>query len=154
MPKTKTPICPKCEAVTAWVRSMPPSKGFVTHCYECPKCTFINTIVELDPTRQAEGWIRSELPPPHQIEPMRLITKKWTEDDVARLSVLLEEGATLLRAASALYRGTSSVQKKRGSLAKVLRAFVWYGRVFDRHGPLSQHRITRADRRPSSTCPA
>jgi hypothetical protein len=96
---------------------MPPSKGFVTHCYECPKCTFINTIVELDPTRQAEGWIRSELPP-HQIEPMRLITKKWTEEDVARLSVLLEEGATLLRAASALNRGTSSVQKKARELGK------------------------------------
>ena len=49
---------------------------------------------------------------------MRPITKKWTEDDIARLSVLLDEGATLLRAASALNRGTSSVQKKARELGK------------------------------------
>jgi hypothetical protein len=49
---------------------------------------------------------------PHQI------TKSWTPEDVARLIELAEGGATLLRAASALGRRSTAVQKKARELGK------------------------------------
>lgn len=50
--------------------------------------------------------------------PKQPITRRWTEEDIAHLLQLIEEGATLMRAAAALNRGTASVQKKARSLGK------------------------------------
>jgi hypothetical protein len=50
--------------------------------------------------------------------PKQPITRKWTAEDEVRLLELIDEGATLMRAAAALRRGTSSVQKKARSLGK------------------------------------
>ncbi|QUS38809.1 hypothetical protein RPMA_08155 [Tardiphaga alba] len=48
----------------------------------------------------------------------RLITRKWSDDDIARLIILAEQGSSLMRAASALNRNTASVQKKARQLGK------------------------------------
>jgi hypothetical protein len=50
--------------------------------------------------------------------PRRPLTKKWTEDDVAKLLQLIEGGSTLFHAAAALNRATVSVQKKARQLGK------------------------------------
>ena len=52
---------------------------------------------------------------PHQI------TKGWTPEDVDRLIKLSDGGATVLRAASALGRRATAVQKKARELGKPLR---------------------------------
>ena len=44
--------------------------------------------------------------------PRKLLTQKWTDEDAAKLVELSKAGATLARAAGALSRNTSSVQKK------------------------------------------
>lgn len=49
---------------------------------------------------------------------MRQIVRKWTEEDITKLKQLMDEGATLLRAAAALNRGSGSVQKKARELGK------------------------------------
>jgi hypothetical protein len=43
---------------------MPGTPGHVVHAYECPKCGYIRTVVEEDPLRQVEGWLKGELKPP------------------------------------------------------------------------------------------
>jgi hypothetical protein len=48
--------------------------------------------------------------------PRRLLTRQWTDDDVAKLTQLAQSGVTLTRAAAALNRPTHSVQKKARSL--------------------------------------
>lgn len=48
--------------------------------------------------------------------PRRLLTRPWTDEDIARLTQLTQSGATLVRAAGALNRNTSSVQKKARAL--------------------------------------
>ena len=50
--------------------------------------------------------------------PRRPLTKKWTEEDVAKLLQLTEGGSTLFHAAAALKRATKSVQKKARQLGK------------------------------------
>lgn len=52
--------------------------------------------------------------------PRKPLTKKWTEEDVARLIELADSGATLTRAAAALGRNSASVQKQARSLGKHL----------------------------------
>lgn len=66
MPHTRTPACPKCHSAAAWIRSIPAKPGFVAHSYECPKCLFVQVVVEPDPIKQAEGWVKSELKPPER----------------------------------------------------------------------------------------
>jgi hypothetical protein len=62
---------------------------------------------------------------------MRQIVRKWTEEDITKLKQLMDEGATLLRAAAALNRGSGSVQKKARELGKTfasvrqVRAGIW-----------------------------
>lgn len=46
----------------------------------------------------------------------RLITRVWKEDEENRLRQLCEQGASLMRAAAALSRPASSVQKKAREL--------------------------------------
>ncbi len=64
MPRTQTPPCPNCGFKSHWIRCGMPDKGFVVHSYECVKCHFIHTVVEEDPAKQAEGWLRGELKRP------------------------------------------------------------------------------------------
>jgi hypothetical protein len=52
--------------------------------------------------------------------PRRPLTKKWTDEDIAKLIQLADAGATLARAAAALNRNSSSVQKKARALGKHL----------------------------------
>jgi len=49
----------------------------------------------------------------------RLLTRTWTDDDVAKLRSLAAQGVTRLRAAAALGRGTASIQKKARELGLV-----------------------------------
>jgi hypothetical protein len=48
----------------------------------------------------------------------RSITKFWTDADVAKLIILADQGASLLRASSALNRPSTSVTKKARELGK------------------------------------
>uniref|UniRef100_UPI0037D9EC89 hypothetical protein n=1 Tax=Tardiphaga sp. TaxID=1926292 RepID=UPI0037D9EC89 len=48
--------------------------------------------------------------------PRKLLTRRWTDEDSLKLVKLSEDGATLSRAAAALDRHTSSVQKKARAL--------------------------------------
>jgi hypothetical protein len=48
--------------------------------------------------------------------PRRPLTRQWTDEEVAKLTRLLESGATLARASGALNRNGSSVQKKAREL--------------------------------------
>ncbi|OYU91599.1 MAG: hypothetical protein CFE29_01565 [Bradyrhizobiaceae bacterium PARB1] len=48
--------------------------------------------------------------------PRRLLSRKWTDDDVVRLAALHASGSTLLHAAAALNRASASVQKKAREL--------------------------------------
>jgi hypothetical protein len=48
--------------------------------------------------------------------PRRLLTRPWTDEDVAKLIQLTQSGATLLRAAGALNRNSNAVQKKARAL--------------------------------------
>lgn len=48
--------------------------------------------------------------------PRKSLTQKWTDEDAAKLVELSKAGATLARAAGALSRNTSSVQKKAREL--------------------------------------
>lgn len=49
---------------------------------------------------------------------MLRLTKPWTEADIARLIVLADGGATLLRASAALGRNSTTVQKKARELKR------------------------------------
>lgn len=46
----------------------------------------------------------------------RPLSKTWTDEDIAKLRALAAQGATRLRAAAALRRGTNSIQKKAREL--------------------------------------
>ena len=48
--------------------------------------------------------------------PRRPLTRQWTNEDVAKLTQLIESGATLTRASAALNRNGNSVQKKARQL--------------------------------------
>lgn len=48
--------------------------------------------------------------------PRQPLSRKWSEEDIAKLIELAECGATLTRAASALSRPTASVQKRARAL--------------------------------------
>ena len=48
----------------------------------------------------------------------RSITRAWTKEDEGRLVTLCDEGASLMRAAAALGRNSSGIQKKARSLGK------------------------------------
>lgn len=69
-----------------------------------------------------------------------LITRPWTEEDVARLKDLAASGATLMRASAALNRNGSSVQKKARSLGikfsgvRQVRADLRASGVLEPHG--------------------
>ena len=53
--------------------------------------------------------------------PRKSLTRKWTDGDAAKLVELSKAGATLARAAGALSRNTSSVQKGSGARFNVSR---------------------------------
>jgi hypothetical protein len=46
----------------------------------------------------------------------KTLIRVWTDDEIDRLKKLAAQGATLMRAAAALRRGNSSVQKKAREL--------------------------------------
>jgi hypothetical protein len=64
--------------------------------------------------------IPNRLRPPKPCLPRRPLTKRWTAEDLAFLLKLSESGATVMRAASALGRPISVVQKKARDLGKPL----------------------------------
>lgn len=67
----------------------------------------------------------------------RLLTRPWTKADEERLIRLCDDGASLMRAAAALGRATSSVQKKARALGKHFKGV----------------RLVRADLRASGALP-